>query len=67
MNEHDRANLEAVAEGFGIKGRPECESCGDPVKLIFHNGTPVFAQHCRECFAELKYGKIPKLKRKRTL
>jgi hypothetical protein len=48
------------------KRRPECQSCGDPVKIVFHSGgQPMMAQHCKECYAELRYGKVPKFKRRR--
>jgi hypothetical protein len=66
MNDNDKAELEAVASSFDIKGRPGCDSCGDPVKIVFYDGVPHFAKHCKECFAELRYGKIPKLRGKRT-
>ena len=46
--------------------RPSCASCGDPVKIVIHSGgTPRAAQHCRECYAELRWGKIPKHRRSR--
>lgn len=48
------------------KGRPRCISCGDPVKIIIHSGgVPLAAQHCRECYAELRWNKIPKIKKRR--
>ena len=48
-------------------GRPKCISCGDSVKAVYHSGQPMWAQHCRECFAELFHGKIPKFKGRRIL
>ena len=48
--------------------RPECISCGDPVKIVVHSGgVPMAAQHCKDCYAELKWGKIPKYNRRRML
>ena len=48
--------------------RPKCVACGDPVKVVIHSGgVPKAAQHCRECYAELHWGKIPKLKKRRIL
>jgi hypothetical protein len=50
----------------GSKDRPKCVSCGDPVKLVVHSGGHVMAaQHCKECYAELRWGKIPKYRRRR--
>jgi nitrate reductase beta subunit len=48
------------------RGRPGCISCGDPVKAVHHSGKPMLARHCRECFAELFHGKIPKPRGRRT-
>lgn len=62
------------SEGYGnylyqdtkaVKTRPDCRSCGDPVKTVYFNGTPKYAQHCHECFAEVRYGKIPAAPRRR--
>jgi len=39
--------------------RPSCAACGDPVKVVHHSGIPKYAAHCRECYAELRWGKIP--------
>lgn len=48
------------------KKRPKCIACGDPVKIVIHSGgVPMAAQHCRECYAELRWGKIPKHRRSR--
>jgi len=46
-------------------GRPDCRSCGDPVKVVYYSGRPRYAQHCRECYAELKHGKIPRAPQRR--
>jgi hypothetical protein len=46
--------------------RPGCTSCGDPVKIVVHSGgVPMAAQHCKDCYAELRWGKIPKYSRRR--
>ena len=45
------------------KIRPTCDACGDSVKVVFHSGIPKYAKHCKECYAELRWGKIPKMKR----
>ena len=46
--------------------RPVCFSCGDPVRIVYHSGgIPMYAQHCRECYAELRWGKIPPANRRR--
>jgi hypothetical protein len=48
--------------------RTSCVACGDPVKIVIHSGgKPMAAQHCKECYAELRYGKFPKLRRRRIL
>lgn len=39
--------------------RPSCASCGDQVKIVHHRGIPKYAAHCKECYAELRWGKIP--------
>ena len=50
----------------GQTKRPECISCGDPVKVVIHSGgLPMLAQHCRDCYAELRWGKIPRSSRRR--
>ena len=55
--------FEKVEEGGE---RPKCEACGDPVKIVIHSGGhPMAAKHCKDCYAELRYGKIPKHKRTR--
>ena len=28
--------------------KPPCKSCGDPVKIVYQESTPFYAQHCRE-------------------
>lgn len=49
-----------------VKERPKCAACGDPVKIVMHSGgKPMAAQHCRECYAELRNGKIPKYNQRR--
>ena len=63
MNENDKTD--DVPDVKSVEGRPECDACGDMVKLTFHNGVPTFAKHCKECFAELRYGKIPKFGRRK--
>lgn len=48
--------------------RAACTACGDPVKIVIHSGgKPMAAQHCKECYAELRYGKLPKIRRRRML
>ena len=48
--------------------RSECVACGDPVKIVVHSGgKPMAALHCKECYAELRYGKFPKMRRRRML
>jgi hypothetical protein len=48
--------------------RPGCISCGDSVKIVVHSGGKAMAaKHCKECYAELRYGKIPKYIRKRGM
>ena len=48
------------------KVRPVCLACGDPVKMVYHSGgIPKYAQHCRECYTELRWGKIPRASRHR--
>lgn len=44
---------------------PVCMACGDPVKIIYHSGVPKYAQHCSECYAELRWGKVPAANRRR--
>lgn len=46
--------------------RPLCAACKDPVTVVFVNGQATFANYCRECWAELRWGKIPPPNRKRT-
>jgi hypothetical protein len=59
----DEYKFDKLEEG---SKRPSCSACGDPVKIIVHSGgTPMAAQHCRECYAELRWGKIPKHRRSR--
>jgi len=48
--------------------RPKCISCGDPAKMVIHSGgVPMAAAHCKDCYAELRWGKIPKYKRRRNV
>jgi len=42
-----------------VDKKPNCQACGDPVKIVFHDGKPRYAQHCHECYAELRWGKVP--------
>lgn len=49
------------------KERPSCISCGDPVRMVNHTGKMMLARHCRECYAELFHGKIPRLRGNRIL
>lgn len=52
----------------GAKTRPSCISCGDPVKIVVHSGgVPMAAQHCNDCYSELRWGKIPRNNRRRML
>lgn len=52
----------------GSKIRPLCVACGDPVKVIIHSGgVPMAAQHCKDCYDELRWGKIPMSNRKRKV
>lgn len=65
LEENDEYKFDKIDEG---SRRPECVSCGDPVKIIVHSGgTPMAAQHCKECYAELRWGKIPKTRGRRRL
>ena len=46
--------------------RPSCVACGDPVKIVIHSGgVPMAAKHCKDCYAELRWGKVPKYSRRR--
>jgi len=48
------------------KNHPSCSACGDPVRVVYHSGgIPMYAQHCHECYAEIRYGKIPPAPRRR--
>ena len=50
----------------GATKRAECISCGDPVKIVVHSGGKAMAaQHCKDCYAELRWGKIPRASRRR--
>lgn len=61
----DEYKYEKLDEG---STRPSCISCGDPVKIVVHSGgVPMAAAHCKDCYAELKWGKIPKYQRRRCL
>ena len=61
--EEDSYPFSRIEEGAQ---RPKCISCGDPAKIVFHSGgVPMAAEHCREYYAELRFGKIPKYRRKR--
>ena len=63
--EDEEDSYEFVEVEEGAK-RPTCISCGDPAKIVIHSGgVPMAAQHCRECYAELRWGKIPKYRRRR--
>lgn len=63
--QEEEYQFDEVEEG---SSRPECVSCGDPVKIIVHSGgVPMAAQHCKDCYAELRWGKIPKYNRRRML
>lgn len=61
----DEYKFEKIEEG---SKRPACVACGDPVKIIVHSGgVPMAAQHCKDCYAELRWGKIPHYRSKRRL
>ena len=61
----DDYKFNKVGEG---SERAQCAACGDPVKVIVHSGgVPMAAQHCKECYAELRWGKIPNGRRRRML
>ena len=63
IESEDEYHFEKLEEG---SKRPECVSCGDPVKIVVHSGgVPLAAKHCKECYAELRWGKIPKYRRSR--
>lgn len=47
--------------------RPVCQACGDPVKIVFYSGTPKFAQHCKDCYGELRWGKVSQYRGRRML
>lgn len=50
-----------------MNARPTCTACGDPVKIVFHSGgVPMAAQHCKDCYAELRWGKVPKPRGRRS-
>lgn len=52
----------------GSTTRPSCVSCGEPVKMIVHSGgVPMAAQHCKDCYAELRWGRVPKEGRRRRM
>ena len=66
-SKNEKSDQYAYFDPDECSGRPKCISCSDPVKVVHHSGKPMFARHCRDCYAELMHGVIPKMKSRRVL